>query len=265
MAIAGCLAIGAVLFLYFIAVPLIAMQAKHWVSPTMEAALGQQTADTIIQLLTHPSQPGKSDKAECQNPRGLAAMARLVSPLVSQVNLKNPPQIRVVNAPLINAVALPGGQVLVFRGMIDFASGPNEVAGVLAHEFGHIELGHPIVMMIDRGSKSFLIGLLFGDVLGGSAAAGIAQAALDAKYSRDMERAADVRGIELLVGAGLDAGPFGTFFLRLATKQQNNAMMPFFESHPPSEERAKLIEMAPVTGRVALDADDWKALKSICD
>jgi hypothetical protein len=55
-----------------------------------------------------------------------------------------------------------------------------------------------------------------------------------------------------------------SFFLRLANRQ-GRFPLSFIESHPPSEERAKGIEAAPPGGRVALGAEDWKALKGICN
>jgi predicted Zn-dependent protease len=172
----------------------------------------------------------------------------------------------VINAPIVNAIALPGGQVLLFSGLIHFAAGPNEVAGVLAHEFGHIEFDHPMQLMVERGARAFLVGLLLGDVFGGSAVAGVADAALNARFSQAAERAADARAVQLLDGAGLDIGPFGIFFERMGNQRgQGDSAMSFLNSHPPSEERARLIAAAPRGGRPALDEREWAALNGICD
>ncbi len=67
-----------------------------------------------------------------------------------------------------NAFALPGGKVFVLKGLLDKAESPDELAGILAHELGHLKHHDNMRGLIYNGGTSFLIGLLFGDVTGSS-------------------------------------------------------------------------------------------------
>ncbi len=257
-------AVAAAAFLFLVIVPFVAHRAADWVPPRLEAELGRRTADVIIQLFGR-SKKADGGPAECDDARGRQALDALTAPLFAAVHLSTPPKVRVIDAAMVNAAALPGGQILVFKGLIDFTQGPNELAGVLAHELAHVELGHPTELVIERGATAFLVGLLLGDVFGGSAVVGIGQAALQARYSRAAERAADARGVAILEAAGLDPRPFGAFFKRLAGKEVSaGGIGSFLDSHPASEERAALVAGLPARGRPALDEADWQALKRIC-
>jgi len=274
VAIGSAAALASFSFVFFVLLPLLARQAADWVSPAVEAQLGEETAKAVISIAirlddlkakTAPDKSGKSKSRECHDIEGLAALKRLADPIEAQLHVPSPVRIRVVNSSILNAMALPGGQILVFRGLIDFVKTPNELAGVLAHEMAHIELHHPTEVVIERSASAFLIGLVFGDVFGGSAMAGMGQAMISSRYSRDAERAADARGIMLMEGAGLNPGPFAQFFKRLLEKEgAYSDVASFLASHPATEERARLAEQAPAQGRTALDDKDWKALKAIC-
>src|SRR5579864_1984199 len=256
-------AVAALVILFWLGVPFLARHSSQFMSPRLEAELGNRAAETIIRLTTAGNKEGAP--AECDAPAGLAALATLAAPLTQLLTLRNPPRIRVVNSPTINALALPGGQILLFKGLLDFAEGPNEIAGVLGHELGHLALDHPTTLMIERGAAAFVIGLIAGDVFGVSVMGGIAATTLDATYGREAEDAADHRGSELMAAAELDQRPMSDFFTRLVTKQLDGDIpIAFLRSHPPSEERAKLFRSVPAGGRSALDTAQWQTLRGIC-
>lgn len=256
-------ALAAVALLIFAVIPFMARHASRWMSPTLEAELGNRVADVVMTLTVAAADQAH---AECNAPAGRAALDTLVAPLAAQLRLRNPVRVRVINSRIVNALALPGGQILLFRGLLDFTQGPNEIAGVTAHEMGHLVLDHPMTMVIEQSSTAFVIGLLLGDIFGGSAVAIAATAVLDTAFSRKAESAADGEAVTLMAGAGLDVRPLGAFFARLGASQRDSDMpIAFLRSHPPSDPRAKLIEAAPAGGRQALDAAQWAALKAICD
>ncbi|HYB10632.1 MAG TPA: M48 family metallopeptidase [Alphaproteobacteria bacterium] len=275
VAIGSAAALASFAFVFFVLLPLLARQAADWVSPELEAHLGNETANAIISIVSRlddlktkseTDQSAKVKSRECRASQGIAALKQLAGPIEAQLHVSIPVRIRVVNSPILNAMALPGGQILVFRGLIDFVKTPNEFAGVMAHEMAHIELHHPIEIAIERSANAFLVGLVLGDVFGGSAMAGMGQAMISARYSRDAERAADARGIMLLEGASLNPGPFAQFFKRLLEREgAYSDVASFLASHPATEERARLAALAPAEGRTALGDKDWKALKAICD
>lgn len=255
-------AIAAIGILIFAVIPFMARHATQWVSPPLEAELGDRIATFVMSLTV-----AAADQAhpECDAPTGRAALDALVTPLAAQLTLRNPVRVRVVNSRLVNALALPGGQILLFRGLVDFAQGPNEIAGVAAHEMGHLALDHPLTLVIQQGSTAFVIGLVMGDIFGGSAVAIAGTGILDRSFSRDAERAADAEAVTLMTRAGFDIHPLGAFFARLGTSQvDGDGSIAFLRTHPSSEERAKLIEAAPPGGRQALNPGQWAALKAIC-
>jgi len=255
-------AVAAVAFLILVVIPFLARHASQWVSPRLEAELGERMVGIVTALTVAPED---KDHAECTAPRGRAAIETLVAPLTAQLSLRNPARVRVINSKLVNALALPGGQILLFRGLIDFAEGPNEVAGVIGHELGHLKLDHPMTLVIQQSGTAFVIGLALGDIFGGSAVAVGSAGIVDSAFSREAESAADAQAVALLTGAGLDVAPLGAFFARLGAKQlDGDVPIAFLRTHPPSAERAQLIAAAPHGGRQALTAAQWQDLKAIC-
>lgn len=255
-------AVAAVAVLILVVIPLMARHASQWVSPRLEAELGDHMIGVVTALTVAPED---KDHAECTAPRGRAALDKLVAPLTAQLTLRNPARVRVINSKLVNALALPGGQILLFRGLIDFAEGPNEVAGVIGHELGHLKLDHPMTLVIQESGTAFVIGLALGDIFGGSAVAVAGTGVVDTAFSREAESAADAQAVTLMTGAGLDVAPLGAFFARLGAKQLDGDIpVAFLRTHPPSAERARLIAAAPHGGKQALTAAEWQDLKAIC-
>ena len=255
-------ALAALAFLVLGVIPYLADHASRWVSPRLEAQLGDQLAEFLI---TFTVAREDRERAECTNPKGRAALAALIAPLEAQLSLRNKLRVRVINSKLINAIALPGDEVLLFKGLIDFAQGPNEVAGVLAHEMGHQQLDHPTRLVIRESGTAFLIGLVMGDIFGGSAISIAGTGLLVTAFSRDAESAADAEAVTLMRHAGLDVAPFGAFFQRLNEKGDGGIPIPFLRTHPPSDQRAKLIEAAPAGGAQALAPAAWQDLRAICN
>ena len=124
----------------------------------------------------------------CDDAAGQAAFAKLVD-----CAFANPPaSIRrsrsaVLATPIPNAFALPGGKVYLFSGLLAKAENPDEIAGVLAHELGHLKHRDSTRNLIYNGGTSFLIGLLFGDVTGSGALIFASRSLMTASYSREAE------------------------------------------------------------------------------
>ena len=195
----------------------------------------------------------------CRAPSGQKALddlARRLSPSDRSI------RIGVVNIPIVNAVALPGGRILVFRGLIDEARSPDEVAGVVAHEIGHVENRHVMVALLRR----FGLGLLIGS---GGSAAEYGQALLDARYSRAAESEADEFSVKQLLQAGISPAATAGFFRRMSKEEVGmGGPLVYLASHPPSDERRRRFEAAAASGRMsfgpALSPAQWAALRSIC-
>ena len=117
-----------------------------------------------------------------------------------------------------NAFALPGGAIVVTDGLVEAARkhqlGDDAIAGVLAHEMGHVAHRHTTRMVVEQGVLNFGLGLALGDVsgllaTGSSLLTGLA-------YQRGHEREADCTAIAVMRSAGLPTAPMGELLLAMA-------------------------------------------------
>ena len=201
----------------------------------------------------------------CSSKDADAAFSKMVAALERQGNLSTQRPPSVLESHIPNAFALPGGKVFVLSSLLDKAENPDELAGVLAHELGHVAHRDGMRMLIQTGGTSFLIGLLFGDITGSGAVIFAARALLDATYSRDAEFAADGFAIDVMRGLGRSPKPMGEFLLRV-TGKQGDTPFDIFASHPFSEDRLARMTAADkgTSAPPLLDDTEWKALKDIC-
>src|SRR5207237_6004435 len=120
-----------------------------------------------------------------------SAFEQPVESLRQPSHLDTPLQAEVVTSRIPNAFALPGGKIYLLNGLLQKAENPDELAGVIAHEMGHVSHRDHLRMMIHRGGVSFLMGLLFGDVTGSSAVIFVTRSLFEVSYTRAAEQNAD--------------------------------------------------------------------------
>ena len=177
-----------------------------------------------------------------------------------------PMRVRVVNIGIPNAVALPGGQIALFDGILAQAKSPDEIAGVLAHEIGHVEHRDVMAGLI----RQFGLGL----VLGGSNRAGeYANLLLSAGYSRTAERSADQFAIARLSANRISTLPAADFFDRMSKLDSTgnagvDSAIGWLSSHPISRERRDYFRAADKridNQRPAMSAADWNTVRAICE
>ncbi len=173
-------------------------------------------------------------------------------------------RITLLDTPVVNAFAVPSGDVYVTRGLVTLASDEGELASVIAHEIAHVTRSH-IQSRQERAAAAqgvALLGLLLGSAAGldpgalqGLAQAGqVAGAAYVADYSREQEFEADAVGIRYLAGSGYDPNAAADFLAslqlqselraRIAGKQYDPNRVDFLSSHPATGERIRAAERA---------------------
>ena len=150
----------------------------------------------------------------------------------------------IVDAPEVNAFAVPGGYIYVNRGLIERANKMDQLAGVLGHEIGHVVKRHSIKQMqqMQGAQVGVALGCVLINVCGSQAAqAGInvAGSAIFAKFSRNDEKEADDVGIENVVRAGISPKGIPEMFQILLNERQSNpgAVDTWFATHPTEESR----------------------------
>lgn len=254
----GLIAVGlTVAGVVFVGLPLAAGPMARRTPPALEQRLGE----------TFSAQMSLGLKA-CEGQAGQAGLHRLGSRL--QAATETPFQIRVraVRAPMINAFALPGGEILVTSGLIDAARSPDELGGVIAHEVAHVEKRH----VMQGVWRSLGVGLLLEALVGGGSGAGqqavlLAASMSDLRYSRRAEAEADARGMELLQAQGLSSRGMASFFDRLASQGESRdetVVKELISSHPASRRRADLSRAHARSGSPAFTPTEWAAIKAAC-
>ena len=150
---------------------------------------------------------------------GRAAFDKLTSKLEAAAGLPSPLKATVVRRSEVNAVALPGGRIYVYQGLIDKAETADELAGIIAHEIGHVANRDGTRSILQAAGLSLLFGMLLGDFVGGGAVVLAATTILKQSYSRDVETAADLHAVLLMTKVGGDARALGSILLRLGGSQ----------------------------------------------
>lgn len=147
-------------------------------------------------------------------------------------------QWHVSNDQAINAFALPGGIVIVNKGLIEKADSANEVAGMLAHEIQHVEQRHALKNMISSSGIAAAVLLLLGDA---NAVMMIMAHQVSAQYfSRQTEADADMKGLALLHKAKVDPQGLASFFKKLQEASKGKTNGPgWLSSHPDTASRIK--------------------------
>jgi beta-barrel assembly-enhancing protease len=159
----------------------------------------------------------------------------------------------VLNTPDINAFAVPGGKVFINTGLLTTVENEDELAGVMAHEIGHVVARH-IARQSEQGMKLALAtlgALLAGIFLGPQAAAAIGvtgQAAANTamlKYSRDNEEESDYLGMKFMERAGYDPKAMVTMMkkLRRVSGPAGSDPPSYLLSHPAVEQRMGNLEI----------------------
>ncbi len=195
---------------------------------------------------------------------GRAALDKLAGRLAAVAALPLALHVEVVRRVKPNAMALPGGLIYVDKGLLDKAQSPDEVAGVLAHEMGHIAHRDGTRIVLQTAGLSFLFGMMLGDFVGGGAVVIAARTVLRSSYSRRAEAAADDYSVALMARAGGDPHALAAILGRIAS--DNEPGLKILLDHPETRARIAAIDAVPVSGpvRPLLDAADWAALKQIC-
>jgi predicted Zn-dependent protease len=152
-------------------------------------------------------------------------------------------EFKVMDSPVINAFAVPGGYVYVTRGILAHLNNEAELAGVVGHEIGHITARHSA----QKYSETYVanLGLGVGSMISRDFAnfAGLAAQGLGLlflRFSRDDERQSDVLGVEYSTKVGYDSREMSNFFNtldKMQSKSEQGGLPDWFSTHPNPADR----------------------------
>ncbi|MBX7458622.1 M48 family metallopeptidase [Qipengyuania sp. 1NDH17] len=225
--------------------------APDWLGPRIPTSWERSMGDALV---------GDFGNRICHTPEGDAALAKLlakVDPAEEKV------RAGIANSTDVNAVALPGGQILIFDGLVQEAETPEELAGVLGHEVGHVRERHVMTALLRQFGLTVLLSGMntgIGDTLFGLAA-------MD--YSRDAEREADEYSRARMLESGISPTGAAEFFERLSARidYDEDSLLGWAASHPGPGERAEAYREA-AEGRTftpVLTEQEFGALKTMCE
>jgi Zn-dependent protease with chaperone function len=259
-------AVGSLALIVFVLVPALAGQLALMIPPEREQQLGDAIVDQIqsVMELATGNRP-----LTCDHKAGQAALERMVARLGPDLGLPYPLRVGVIDHEMINAFAVPGGRIVIMRGLLKAAGNPEEVAGVLAHEIGHVVYHDPTRAALRAAGTAGILGLLLGDVFGAGIVVVASDAVINASYQRDAEIRADEIAYGLLAEAELPSRPFAGFFTKLRGKYgEMDGILKLIASHPGLEGRAQRAAAADLIGdgpyEPVLSDQDWIALRGIC-
>jgi beta-barrel assembly-enhancing protease len=213
----------------------------------------------------------------CETDGSKAALSSLVTALAEGGAELPAISIEVYDMALVNAFAAPGGKIVLTRGLINEASDPNEVAGVLAHELGHVYHLHPEAQLVRLSGLQILVSAISGGASGDiiTSAAGLAAIL---RYTRSAEVEADTFARGVMTKASIDPMGLKRFFEKIMKlegvkpKEQDNTPSAIdrignvFSTHPGTEDRIKQILPLPEGQKAiaVMTEDQWQALRKAC-
>lgn len=235
-------------------------------STQQEVAMGDQYAAQVAQQLPIIQDPEVA--------RYITVLGDSLASVADDRSLKW--TFQVIDQPEINAFAVPGGHIYVYRGLIERTANLSELAGVVSHEIAHVTQRHSMLQIRDQQIAN--IGVTVGCILApqvcnnglGSTAINTGAGAAFAKFSRDDEAEADRLGVRFVTRAGVDPRGMPSMFRTLINERQvrPGAVDNFFASHPVEESRvrateAEIAKIDPVVlASLTRDSRGFQAFKS---
>ena len=251
-------AIASIFAIAVYGIPIVAERLAPLVPYSVEQRMGQ-AVDVQVRAIF--------GSKVCDEPAGRAAFAAIAEKLRTAGGIEHPLDAQVLPSSVPNAIALPGGKIYLFDALLQKADSPDEIAGILAHELGHVHHRHSMRTLIYNGGTSFLIGLLLGDISGGSAVIFATRSLLQASHSREAEQEADDFAFTTMRKLGRSPVPMAELLFRI-TGEEGKRLGGFtiLNSHPLTESRLAAAKKndRPSEGPGLLSPAEWSALKAIC-
>lgn len=262
---AGRTALAAVVGLglfFLILAPVLGRLASYLVPPALE-----QRAASVF-LRHGDAQLQRIEAARVCDAEAVAPiLEKLVEPLRKASGWPETIRVRVIDDPQPNAATIPGGEIVVFRGMLYFARSADELAGILAHEIGHVVRRHAVRSLFVTSLNFFGFDQLLGNFSGQLVVHPISGGMLGRREARGAEHEADQAAVKILDKAGYNARPLADILERVGYLQgEKEVAEGWLATHPLSHSRARRIrDIAPVEPRPsALTAPEFSRLRAIC-
>ncbi len=142
----------------------------------------------------------------------------------------------------VNAMAAPGGHIIVFTGLVKKVNNAEELAGVLAHECSHVYYRHSIKQLAKQFLWFTFSYYFSSEASMASYATALTKFLMQQAYSREDEREADVKAVDILVKTGIEPVSFSNFFKRLSITNSIDKKFQIISTHPSHNERLAYLQ-----------------------
>ncbi|HSI89795.1 MAG TPA: M48 family metallopeptidase, partial [Adhaeribacter sp.] len=176
-------------------------------------------------------------------------------------------KVLVIENSKTNAFAMPGGHIVVFKPIIEMSESYEEFAGLMAHENAHLVHRHSLRALFRNLSGYLFMSVLFSDVNGIMAVvAENAHSLKSLQFTRELEKEADLTGLDMLVDRGVDPDGMVRLFAALKKESGNNFFPEFLSTHPMLDERITYLKEEIATRNLSAQPTDslqyyWQKLK----
>ena len=258
-------ALLSVIVAYLYGIPLLADRLVAFFPPEWEIKIGA-TADAQIEA---SMTQGKGYSVCETNPNTVAnkAITRFTDLAFAGLNSPFKPNVTVVRSNVPNAFALPGGRTYYLSSLIQASRSPDEFAGVLAHELGHVYYRHGMQTLIATSTTGLLVGFVLGDMTGLSVAGAIGASLIDNRFSRQAEAQADDVAGKTAQRLGFSPQGLVELLDRVAKDDSFSKALALFSNHPLTTERRKALEAFNVDEKgltPAFTDEEWQAIRDMC-
>ena len=217
--------------------------AAEWIAyqlpPRLLASMGESSIEFLDKQIMHPS---KLTGTRQENLRH--AFEKLEQP--SKRSAAHTIIFRNGGPIGANAFALPNGTIVVTDQLVSSAGSDKEILGVLSHELGHLERRHSLRMLIQGSIVGIVVAWYVGDV--SNIAAGLPSAMLQARYSREFEREADMYAAQMLKLNGISPDVLAHMLERMQSRRGKacpetaDPFEGYLDSHPATQDRIRMLE-----------------------
>lgn len=253
----GILVLGASIYLW--GIPFIAGIITPLIPVAWEKGLGQ----SVLEILA-------PEDTQCRDPELNDALARITSILTAHETRRYTFKIYVIESEQVNAIALPGGSIILFSGLIQQSGSPEEIAGVIAHEIQHITRRHATKRIIEQSSTGFMISAVTGDMTGAMVyTVKIADTLAHLRYSRQDEDEADREGMKMILAAGIDPSGMIRLYEKIGDRGTLPGFLRYVSTHPDMDQRVQRLRKLAVRDgprryRNLPAKDSWDRIKHRC-
>ncbi|HEU4472856.1 MAG TPA: M48 family metallopeptidase [Flavisolibacter sp.] len=219
--------------LYFLMISFVPYLGLKLIGTNREIALGQRLHDMMIEQ--------SRLAGETVDSQGSARLQAFADKL--NLSSKYPVKLTLVKSKTVNAYAVPGGNIVVYTGILEKLETPEALAALLSHEATHVNERHSLRSLLRGAASKLLVAVVVGDA--GAATAIIAsnvESLNGLSYSRSLEEEADEKGMELLLYNRVRLEGMPQLMRTLEAEAGAQGIPSFLSSHPATGDRIRNAE-----------------------